>query len=133
MNYLTASFVLCSIASAALLFSIALSSYIKRELLWFVRLAIGIALIGLGTAGAVQTFNRDHQTASIQSRLDKLKIRQAEIKSRFDALVAEASKAPRDPVVLREFGARHLELVRESETSKTELGEIQKELDAHRQ
>jgi hypothetical protein len=128
---------LCSVALVALLFG---QRYIKSDLLFVLRISLGLGLIGFGTLAAIQNYQRDAQiakrqqeSANIQIRLDKFKLRQADLKSRFDALAAEEAKAPHDPVVQKDLASQRLALMRESATSKAELDDIQKELDANRQ
>jgi hypothetical protein len=79
-----------------------------------------------------KTHLRSERTAQIQTEIDDLKIRQLDLKNRFDKFEAESAKAPNDPVVLKELGARHLKLVEENEALKADLGRIQKELDANK-
>jgi hypothetical protein len=66
----------------------------------------------------------------IQTRLDGLKVRQAELKNRFEALLAESEKAPSDTALLKSLGERHLELMKEDEALKKDVDEVQKEINA---
>ena len=132
----TFGIVICAAASVALIFA---DRYVNSALLRVLRVSVGVGLIGFGTLAVIQTHDRDAQiarrqqeNAHIQDRLDKLKIRQADIKSRFDALAVEIAKAPHDPTVQNDLAAKKLALVRESEASKAELDDIQKELNANR-
>ncbi len=74
--------------------------------------------------------DRGRAAADIQSRIDALKIRQVDIKARFDALQAESKKAPNDSDVLKALGSRHLALVKEDEALKDDLDRVQRDLDA---
>jgi hypothetical protein len=62
--------------------------------------------------------------------LDALQVRQVELKSRFDARLAESEKAPNDMALLKSLGSRHLELDKEDKALRKDVDELQKELNA---
>ena len=90
------------------------------------------ALLVFATFLTYRTSQRSEKTAHIQTQLDSLKVRQAALKTRFDALLAEFAKAPNDPVLLKRLGGQHLQLVKEEDAIKRELGDLQNQLDANR-
>jgi hypothetical protein len=79
------------------------------------------------------TYERHQNLSRIHSQLESVQARQAALKIRFDALLAESAKAPNDPVLLKTLGAKHLELVKDEDAIKRELNDLQKEIDANRQ
>jgi hypothetical protein len=75
---------------------------------------------------------RSQRSAQIETELDALKVRQLDLKDRFDKLAAETAKAPNDPIVLKELGTRHLKLVEETDALKADLSRVQKEIDTNK-
>jgi hypothetical protein len=71
-------------------------SRIRSDVLSGLRIAVAVALVGFGLAAAFHGHERSQSASSIQRRLDKLEVRRAHLKSRFDALLAESEKAPND-------------------------------------
>jgi len=104
-------------------------SRIRSDVLRGLRVALTVALIGLASALALGSYEKNSATSSIQTRLDSLKVRQADLKSRFDELLAESAKASNDPVLLKSLGVRHMALVKEEEENRKELEAIQYEID----
>jgi hypothetical protein len=127
MGWLVIALLFCVVAQIGLSIW---GRYIRSDVLRMLRVAVAIVLAGLGTATAFQAYERGHATSSIQSRLDALKVRQVDLKSRFDVLLAESEKAPNDPALLKSLGTRHLELMKEDEALKKDVDELQKELNA---
>ena len=127
MKWIAIGLSLCAAAQIALLIW---GRHLRSDVLSRLRIAVGVAFIGFGFAAAFHGHERSQSASSIQSWLDVLKVRQADLKSRFDALLAESEKAPNDPVLLKSLGARHLELMKEDEVLKKDVDEIQKDLNA---
>ena len=127
MKWIAIGLSLCAAAQVALLIW---GRHIRSDVLSGLRIAVAVALIGFGLAAAFHGHERSQSASSIQSRLDVLKARQADLKQRFDALLAESEKAPNDPAVLKSLGTRHLELMKEDEVLKKDVDEIQNELNA---
>jgi len=127
MKWIAIGLSLCAAAQIALLIW---GRHIKSDVLPGLRIAVVVAFVGLGFAAAFHAHERSQSVSSIQSRLDKLKVRQADLKSRFDALLAESEKAPNDPALLKSLGARHLELIKEDQALKKDVDEVQKDLEA---
>ena len=125
MNWLIVALFLCVVVQIGL---VIWGPNVKSDGLRMVRVAVAIVLAGLATATAFQAYERSHTISGIQSRLDALKVRQLDLKARFDALLAESAKAPNDPVLLKSLGTRHLELAKEDEALKKDVDAIQKEL-----
>ena len=123
MKWIAFGLSVCAAAQIALLIW---GRHVRPDVLPMLR--VTVTLVGLVTAAAFHEHERSKSVASIQSRLDTLKGRQADLKSRFDALLAESEKAPNDPVLLKSIGARHLELMKEDEALKKDVDEIQNEL-----
>ena len=127
MKWIAIGLSLCAAAQVALLIW---GRHIRGDVLSGLRIGVAIAMVGFGFALAFHTHERSQSGSSIQVRLDDLKVRQANLKTRFNALLAESQKAPNDPAVLKSLGARHLELMKEDEALKRDVDEIQKELNA---
>ena len=127
MKWIAIGLSLCAAAQVALL---VWGRHIRSDVLSGLRIVAAVALVGFGFASAFHEHERSQSVSSIQSRLDKLEVRRADLKSRFGALLAESEKAPNDPVLLKSLGARHLELMKEDEALKKDVDEIQKELNA---
>ena len=92
--------------------------------------ALGAAATGLLLFNGCTQHERAGRLAEMQGRIEVLKTRQVNLKGRFDALLVESEKAPNDPVVLKALGTRHLELVKEDQALKNDLGRLQRDLDA---
>jgi hypothetical protein len=127
MKWIAIGLSLCAAAQVVLLIW---GRHIRSDVLSGLRIAVAVALVGLGLAAAFHAHERSQSASSIQTRLDGLKIRQADLKARFDALLIESEKAPNDPVLLKSLGARHLQLIKEDEALKKDVDEIQNELSA---
>ena len=112
MNWLIVALFLCVVVQIGL---VIWGPNVKSDGLRMVRVAVAIVLAGLATATAFQVYERSHTISGIQSRLDALKVRQLDLKARFDALLAESAKAPNDPMLLKSLGTRHTELAKEDE------------------
>src|SRR5260221_1394689 len=97
MKWIAIGLSLCVVVQIALLIW---GRHIRSNVLPGLRIAVVVALVGLGFAAAFHAHVRNLGVSSIQSRLDVLKIRQADLKVRFDALLAESEKAPNDPALL---------------------------------
>jgi hypothetical protein len=127
MKWIAIGLSLCAAAQVVLLIW---GRHIRSDVLSGLRIAVAVALVGFGLAAAFHAHERSQSASSIQTRLDGLKIRQADLKARFDALLIESEKAPNDPVLLKSLGARHLQLIKEDEALKKDVDEIQNELSA---
>jgi apolipoprotein N-acyltransferase len=93
-------------------------------------LVVCAAALGLVLFNASKTHERGGKLAQIQTQIEGLKVRQTDLKARFDALLAESEKAPNDPEVLKALGTRHLELVKEDQALKDDVDRLQRDLDA---
>jgi hypothetical protein len=98
----------------------------------FLLIAFCIAASAVSLFFVYNGHERRHRAEHIQIELDGLKVRQLDLRDRFDKLAAESAKAPNDPVVLKELGARHLKLVEETDSLKADLNRVQRELDANK-
>ena len=127
MKWIAIGLSLCAAAQVALLIW---GRYFRIDVLRMLRVAVAVALVGFGLAAAFHGHERSQSGSNIQSRLDVLKVRQADLKVRFDALLAESEKAPNDPALLKSLGDRHLELMKEDEALKKDVDEIQNELNS---
>jgi hypothetical protein len=125
MKWIAIGLAVCAAAQVALL---VWGRHIRTDVLGVLRVAVAIALVGFGLSAALHEHERSQRVSGIQSRLDKLEVRRADLKSRFDALLAESEKAPNDPALLKSLGTRHLELMKEDEALKKDVDEIQNEL-----
>ncbi len=96
----------------------------RAGILAFVAAALGLALFNV-----YKGEERRHKIAEIQTGIDFVRTRAADLKARFDALNAESATAPNDPERLRVLGARHLALVKEDQALKKDLARLQHDLD----
>ena len=127
MKWIAIGLSLCAAAQVALL---VWGRHIRSDVLSGLRIAVAVALVSFGLAAAFHEHERSQSVSSIQSRLDKLDVRRADLKSRFDELLAESEKAPNDPALLKSLGTRHLELMKQDEALRKDVDEIQNELNA---
>ncbi len=72
MKWIAIGLSLCAAAQLALL--------IRIDVLRMPRVAVAVALVGFGLAAAFHGHERSQSGSSIQSRLDVLKVRQADLK-----------------------------------------------------
>jgi hypothetical protein len=127
MKWIAIGFSMCVVVQVALLIW---GRHIRTDVLRMLRIAVAVALVGLAFTAAFHTYERNQSVSRIQTRLDGLKVRQAELKNRFEALLAESEKAPSDTALLKSLGERHLELMKEDEALKKDVDEVQKEINA---
>jgi hypothetical protein len=125
MKWIAIGLSVCAVVQVALMMW---GSCIRSDVLRGVRIALTVALIGLASALALGSYEKHSATSSIQTRLDSLKVRQADLRARFDEL-AESAKASNDPVLLQSLGIRRAALVKEEEANKKELDQLQYEID----
>jgi hypothetical protein len=126
MKWIAIGLSVCAVVQVALMMW---GSCIRSDVLRGVRIALTVALIGLASALALGSYEKHSATSSIQTRLDSLKVRQADLRARFDELLAESAKASNDPVLLQSLGIRRAALVKEEEANKKELDQLQYEID----
>jgi hypothetical protein len=126
MKWVAIGLSLCAVTQVALMIW---GPHIRTDVLRGLRVGIAVALIGLASALALASYEKHNATLSIQNRLDDLKVRQADLKSRFDELLDETAKASNDPVLLQSLGFRRAALVKEEEANKKELDQLQYEID----
>ncbi len=130
MKWIAIGLSLCAVTLVALMIW---GPRIRTDVLRGLRVGVSVALIGLASAFALASYEKHNAALSIQNRLDDLKARQADLKSRFDELVAETAKASNNPVLLQSLGVRHAALVKEEEANKKELNQLQYEIDEMKQ
>ena len=85
MKWIAIGLSLCAAAQVALLIW---GRHIRGDVLSGLRIGVAIAMVGFGFALAFHTHERSQSGSSIQVRLDDLKVRQANLKTRFNALLA---------------------------------------------
>ncbi len=90
---------------------------------------IALAVLGLALFNVYKVEERRNKIAAIQTGIDFVRTRAADLKARFDQLNAESAAAPNDPERLRVLGARHLGLVKEDQALKKDLARLQHDLD----
>jgi hypothetical protein len=130
MKWIVIGLSLCAVTQVALMIW---GPRIRRDVLRGLRVGIAVALIGLASALALASYEKHNATLSIQNRLDDLKARQADLKSRFDELLDETVKASNNPVLLQSLGVRRAALVKEEEANNKELDQLQYEVDEIKQ
>ena len=124
-DWLFIALLFCAAAQIALTFG---QRDITSNVLKMLRITVAIALAGFATAAAFQAYEKGQATSSMQSRLEALRVRQADLRSRFDALLTESEKSPNDAAILQSLGARHRDLAKEDDALKKDVDQLQTDL-----